>query len=77
MNKKDELILLGARIKSARKARRMSQTDLAFKIGKDQPSINRVEKGNINPSYLYLLEIASGMQITLVELLSDEDARRK
>ncbi len=49
----------------------ISQTDLAYKIGKDQPSINRLEKGNINPSFLYLSEIAEGLEVSISELLKD------
>jgi putative transcriptional regulator len=50
----DKIVKLGEKIKSVRISRGLTQTDLAYKIGKDQPSINRLEKGNINPSFLYL-----------------------
>lgn len=58
-------------MREVRVAKSLSQTDLAFKIGKDQPSINRLEKGRINPSILYLLEIANGLEIQISELLDD------
>lgn len=63
-----KLVELGERIRAAREAKGMTQEQLAYKIGKDQPSINRVEKGKINPSYLYLLEIAEGLEIDFNEL---------
>jgi transcriptional regulator with XRE-family HTH domain len=66
-----KLIKLGLRIKELRQERSLSQTDLAFKIGKDQPSINRLEKGKINPSILYLLEISIGLEIPLSQILED------
>ena len=66
-----KLIKLGLRIKELRQERSLSQTDLAFKIGKDQPSINRLEKGKINPSVLYLLEISIGLEIPLSQILED------
>ncbi|MEO9485324.1 MAG: helix-turn-helix transcriptional regulator [Ekhidna sp.] len=65
----DKLILLGERIKKAREKQGLTQEQLAYSIGKDQPSINRVEKGKINPSYLYLLELADGLGVSVKELL--------
>jgi putative transcriptional regulator len=67
----DKLIKLGLKVRELRLAKSLSQTDLAFKIGKDQPSINRLEKGKINPSILYLLEIANGLDISVSKLLEE------
>jgi len=67
----DQLIKLGLKVRELRLSKSLSQTDLAFKIGKDQPSINRLEKGKINPSILYLLEIAVGLDIPVSKLLED------
>lgn len=66
-----KLVKLGLKISELRQERSLSQTDLAFKIGKDQPSINRLEKGKINPSVLYLLEISAGLEIPLSQILED------
>lgn len=66
-----KLVKLGLKIRELRQERSLSQTDLAFKIGKDQPSINRLEKGKINPSVLYLLEISIGLEIPLSQILED------
>ncbi len=46
----------------------MTQTELANKIGKDHPSINRLEKGKINPSYYFLYELSEGLEIELKDL---------
>ncbi|MEP4091783.1 helix-turn-helix transcriptional regulator [Reichenbachiella sp.] len=73
MDKDQELKGIGDKVRSARIAKGLSQTKLAYSIGKDQPSINRLEKGNVNPSYLYLLEICEGLEITLSELLEIKD----
>jgi transcriptional regulator with XRE-family HTH domain len=54
--------------KKIREKKGISQTLLVNKIGKDQPSINRLEKGKINPSYIYLLEICEGLEINITEL---------
>ena len=66
---REELLVLGTRIKNERELKGLSQTELANIIGKDQPSLNRVEKGRVNPSYLFLLEISRGLNLPLWELL--------
>ena len=71
MELNETLIKLGLTVREQRLKKSLSQTDLAFKIGKDQPSINRLEKGKINPSILYLLEIANGLEIPISILLKD------
>ena len=71
MELNDKLIKLGLKVRELRISKSLSQTDLAFKIGKDQPSINRLEKGKVNPSILYLFEIANGLEISLSKLLED------
>ena len=50
MDVKERLLQLGLIVKKLREEKALSQTELAYKIGKDQPSINRLEKGNVNPS---------------------------
>lgn len=59
---------LGERIREIRKEKGITQVQLAHSIGKDQQSIQRLEAGNINPSYYYLYEIANGLNITLEQL---------
>ena len=66
---REELLVLGTRIKNERELKGLSQTELANIIGKDQPSLNRVEKGRVNPSYLFLLEISKGLNLPLWELI--------
>ena len=63
MKKEQELKNLGLRVKELRKEKGLTQTELAHTIGKDHPSINRLEKGKINPSYIFLLEVAYGLEI--------------
>ena len=69
MEKETKLIELGLKVKKIRKSKGMTQMELAHEIGKDHPSINRLEKGKFNPSYIYLLEIADGLGISITELL--------
>lgn len=68
MDKTEELKRLGTRIKQLRIVRGLSQAKFGLLILKDQQSIHKVESGEFNPSYLYLLEISKGLEITLSEL---------
>lgn len=68
MDNTNELKRLGLRIKQLRKARGMSQAKLGLSILKDQQSIHKVEAGEFNPTYLYLLDICKGLDISLSEL---------
>ena len=63
------LIELGSKIRSTRIERGYNQTEFANIIGKDQSSINRLENGKINVGYLYLVEIAKGLCVSITELL--------
>lgn len=71
MDKKLGLKLLGQRIRELRMSKGLSQAKLGLKILKDQQSIHKVESGQFNPSYIYLLEICEGLEITIEELLRD------
>jgi putative transcriptional regulator len=72
MNKEVLLKDLGEKIRTVRKDKEITQVQLAHSIGKDQQSIQRLETGNINPSYIYLLEIAEGLNTNLVDMLNTE-----
>lgn len=52
-----------------RVAKGMNQTEFANIIGKDQPSVGRLENGKINSSFLYLRQIAKGLGVDLKDLL--------
>jgi putative transcriptional regulator len=69
MKKEQSLKNLGRRIKEVRIKKGITQAQLANDINKDQQSIQRLEAGNINPSYHYLLQIAEGLEVKLSELL--------
>ena len=64
---------LGERISQIRKEKGLTQIDLAARTQKDQQSIQRLEKGKINPSYFYLFEIAKGLEIELKDLMDIEN----
>lgn len=71
MEKEKSILLkkLGKRVRKMRKERGLSQTELANNINKDQPSIQRLEAGNINPSFYYLHQVAQGLNISFKELV--------
>jgi putative transcriptional regulator len=71
-----EIILkkLGERVREIRKEKGMSQAQLAHTIGKDQQSIQRLEAGNINPSFYYLNQIAHGLDVDLKNIISNTSA---
>jgi len=59
---------LGNRIRTIRTQKGMNQTEFANAIGKDQPSVNRLENGRVNPGNLYLRQIAKGLDVSIIEL---------
>jgi transcriptional regulator with XRE-family HTH domain len=67
MDKNEKLIKLGLKVKSIRLSKNLTQTELANIIGKDHPSINRLERGKINPSYIFLLEVAIGLDVSIID----------
>jgi putative transcriptional regulator len=68
---KKQLKVLGERLKTIRKDKGLTLKELGYKIDKDPQSISRVEMGDINPTYLYLLEICKGLEIDISSLLTD------
>lgn len=75
--KAEKLKDLGLRIRDLRKSQNLKQSDLAANVNKDQQSIQRLEKGGMNPTYFYLLEIADGLNTTISELLDFEPSKKK
>lgn len=69
MDKKTILEQLGSRVREIRVQKGLTQTELANKIGKDHPSINKLENGKVNPSYIYLLEVATGLGVDIKDFL--------
>lgn len=69
MNKSETLINLGQKIRTIRLSKNMTQIELANKIGKDHPSINKLEKGKVNPSYIFLQEVATGLELEINDLI--------
>ena len=50
-----------AQLIEARAKKRMSQSELAKKIGTKQSAIARLESGNVNPSLAFMEKVAAAM----------------
>lgn len=57
--------LVGERVKSIRKEKGLSQSELANSIGKDQQAIQRLEKGRVTPSIYFIYEICNSLNVTI------------
>jgi len=67
MDKNQVLLRLGERVKEIKIQKGWTQTELANKIGKDHPSINKLENGRVNPNYYFLYEVANGLGVDVKE----------
>ena len=67
----DDLRILGQKLKDLRTERGLSLKALGYRINKDPQSISRVELGDVNPSYLYLLDLCKGLEIEISDLFKD------
>ena len=63
---------IGKRIKAARKRKKLSQTELANRLGKTLRSVQKYESGEIEPSIALLNTIASELSVSPAELIGYE-----
>ena len=56
-------------MRSLREAKGLTQTALSNKMDKDAQSLQRVERGVINPSIFYVYELAEALDIDLAEIV--------
>jgi len=65
---------VGARVRSLREAMDLSLRDLAERSGVSAPMLSQVERGDTSPTLAVAQKIASGLDLTLSQLLRlDED----
>jgi transcriptional regulator with XRE-family HTH domain len=64
-----ELEKLGNILRQRRELLGLTQVELAIKCQVDRNYIGMLERGERNPSYLSLLKVVRGLDITLGELL--------
>ncbi|MEL6361009.1 MAG: helix-turn-helix transcriptional regulator [Pseudomonadota bacterium] len=68
---------IGERIKSARKERRLSQTDLAQRAGVSQPAVANWEAGVHDPRRLVIVKIADVLEVDADWLANGERSTRE
>jgi putative transcriptional regulator len=61
---------LGLHLAKLRKAKKLSQVDLAHLLEKEKQNISRIETGNTNVSAFYLYEFAKALDISLQEVFN-------
>ncbi len=66
----------GARVKQLRKARRLTQEQLAERAGLSYKFVGELERGRGNPTLTTLAAISEGLGVGLVDLLGVEVADR-
>lgn len=70
--KNNSICIIGERIKSARKFRKLSQTELAEKVGLTQGFIGHIEKGRNQPSVELLAHFAIILSCNITWLATGE-----
>lgn len=60
---------LGTRIKTLRKTKKYTLSELCYKNGLEPSTLSRIEQAIVEPKYLTLLKIASAFNMTVSELL--------
>ncbi len=68
---------LGLRIKQLRTLRKLSQKEVALDIGINQGQYSRIESGKVEPTLASLRKIAEALEVSISELLSEEQDLNK
>lgn len=66
-------MLFGERLTSVRKAKKISQDELAKKLGVHAPVIGRYERGEVKPSIEVATKIADALEVSLDYLVGHSD----
>lgn len=67
--RREELIKLGEIVRKKRIQQSLTQYELSVRANVDRNYIGMLERGERNPSYLSLLKIAKGLNLSVNELL--------
>lgn len=68
--RKEELVKLGKIVREKRMQNNLTQSELSIRAKVDRNYIGMLERGERNPSYLSLLKIANGLEMSINELLT-------
>lgn len=69
----DELVAIGAAIRTRRRSQGISQEQLAYMAGIDRSHMGKIERGERNVSVLNLIRICTALQTRASELLAAAD----
>lgn len=67
---------LGQAIKTIRKERGITRTQLANSCEMERPNINRIEDGKTNPTSLTLKKLADALEVSVQDFFSFEKAKK-
>jgi transcriptional regulator with XRE-family HTH domain len=73
-NSQEELTAVGNRVRALREAMDLSLRDLAERSGVSAPMLSQVERGETSPTLAVAAKIASGLELTLSQLLRLDEA---
>lgn len=68
-NDYEKLKQLGKRIKTLRKSKKYTLSELCYKNGLEPSTLSRIEQAIVEPKYLTLVKIAYAFNMTVSELL--------
>ena len=69
----DYSISIGSRIRDARKAAKLTQSDLGNKLGKNLRTVQKYESGEIEPDFSTIIQISGILDVSPVFLLGLRD----
>ena len=65
------LVALGQAIRQARVDRQISQEELAHRSDIDRAYMSSIERGQQNPGFVSVARVASALEMTLAELMTE------
>lgn len=68
---------IGEKIKTLRKERKLTQKELANKIGITAPTVTKYENGQLEPNLEVLNRIATTFNISISSLIEDNNSKRE
>jgi len=66
--------LVGLNVRRHRLAAAMTQEELAFRAGMDRTYLSDIERGRRNPTLLTMQDVATPLNLRVVDLLEGSDA---
>ena len=75
MDTKERLGMIGERIRNARKRAKLSQTELGRRVGYSMNGIGKIERGESDPKFSVLLNIADVLDIQIEGIVREKPLR--